>query len=247
MINYLANPSNFLRFQRIATPVIGLVIFLTSLALGLWLSLYASPADETQGEVVRIMYVHVPAAWGSMMAYTALTIASITSFVWRHRLADSAARAFAKVGIVFAFLALATGSIWGKPTWGTWWQWDGRTTSMLVFFFIYAAYLLIWSMVKPWNRAARLAAILAMVGSVNIPIIKFSVEWWSSLHQPATLSYIGAPGMPSELLRPLLMMAWAYASLFAWASLMFIKADVMALRARRQSSRPISSVTIKKL
>ncbi len=237
MITYLANPERFLRFEKNASPIFGVLAFISFIA-GLWLALFNSPADYQQGESVRIMYVHVPAAWGAMMAYTALTIASFVSFVWRHNLADSAARSFARCGAAFTFLSLATGSLWGKPTWGTWWQWDGRMTSVLILFFIYMAYLAIWEMVDDKKQAARLAAILAMVGFINIPIIKFSVEWWNSLHQPATISNIGAPGLPAEMLWPLAVMFIAYTALFAWLSLKSIRSDIFELRRKRKTETP---------
>ena len=245
MISYLANPQRFLRFERIAAPIFAIFAVLT-LGFGTWLSLFNSPADEVQGESVRIMYVHVPAAWSAMMAYGALATASLVSFVWRHSLADSAARAFALNGAVFTFLALATGSLWGKPTWGTWWQWDGRMTSVLILFFMYVAYLALWKMVDNETRASRLAAIFAMVGVINLPIIKFSVDWWNTLHQPATISSIGAPGLPPEMAWPLVMMAVGYTALFGWVSLRQIRNDIQARQARRQS-KPAASITIETL
>jgi len=232
MISYLANPQRFLRFERYASPLFA-VVALLAFGLGLWQALISSPADYQQGESVRIMYVHVPAAWGAMMAYTALTVASFVSFIWRHNLADSAAKAFAIPGMAFTFLALITGSLWGKPTWGTWWQWDGRMTSVLILFFIYVAYLSIWQMVETRKHAARLASILAMVGFINIPIIKYSVEWWNTLHQPASISTPGSPGMPMEMFLPLITMAIAYSAFFGWISLKLIRADIEKARSRR--------------
>lgn len=246
MITYLANPERFLRFERVAAPIFAMLA-IAGLIPGLWLSLMASPPDYQQGESVRILYIHVPAAWSAMMAYTALTVASVISFVWRHNLADSAGRAFALCGAAFTFLTLITGSLWGQPTWGTWWQWDGRMTSVLVLFFIYIAYLLLWQLVDDRRRAARLAAILAMVGFINIPIIKFSVEWWNTLHQPATISNIGAPGLPPEMAWPLAFMVLAFSSLFGWLSLKFIRADIKDMQARRKKAQPAAKVTLETL
>ncbi len=246
MINYLANPKRFLNFERIAAPIFGTVAALC-FVIGIWLGLFNSPADEVQGESVRIMYVHVPAAWSAMMAYAALAIASFVSFVWRHSLADSAAKAFALNGAVFTFLALATGSLWGKPTWGTWWQWDGRMTSVLVLLFIYLAYLCLWSFMEDETRTRRIAAIFAMVGAINLPIIKFSVEWWNSLHQPATISNIGAPGLPAEMAWPLAVMTLAYTMLFAWLSLTQIKTDILRRQAKRASQKPASKIKLETL
>lgn len=246
MISYLANPQRFLRFERYAAPVFA-VIALITFCIGLWIGLFTSPADQVQGESVRIMYVHVPAAWCAMMAYTALAIASLVSFVWRHSLADSAARAFALNGAAFTFLALITGSLWGKPTWGTWWEWDGRMTSVLVLFFIYIAYLSLWNLIEDERRASRLAGILAMVGFINIPIIKYSVEWWNTLHQPASISTLNAPGMPWEMKLPLAVMTLAYTALFAWLSLRQTRNDILMRQARRKTSRATSSVKMETL
>lgn len=233
MISYLANPERFLRFARYAIPLSGIIAALT-LANGVWLALFQSPPAEDHGHGVRLMYVHVPAAYGAMLAYTSITVASIISFIWRHNLADIAARAFAVPGMAFTLLCLATGSLWGKPAWGTWWQWDGRMTSVLILFFIYVAYLAVWNVIDDKRRAARLAGILAMVGFINIPIIKYSVEWWNSLHQPASISNVGAPGFPPEILFPFVTMFIAYTAFFAWVSLSLIRQDVLAAKAKRK-------------
>jgi len=243
MINYLANPVRFLKLSKVATPVFGGLALLTMI-WGLYLALIKSPPAVEHGQSVRMMYVHVPAAWCAMMAYTALTIASAVSFIWRHPLADSAAKSFAVPGTAFTFLALVTGSLWGKPAWGTWWQWDGRMTSVLILLFIYMSYLALWQIIPERKRAARLAAILAMVGFINIPIIKFSVDWWNTLHQPASLSTPGAPGMPPEILWPLLMMVAAYSFLFAWLSMRGIEADIINSRKSRSAQIPAAKATI---
>jgi len=181
------------------------------------------------------------------MAYTALAIASLVSFIWRHPLADSAALSFAVPGAAFTFLALITGSLWGRPAWGTWWQWDGRMTSVLILLFIYLGYLAIWNIIPERKRAARLASILAMVGLINIPIIKFSVDWWNTLHQPASISTPGAPGMPPEILWPLLIMVAAYTLLFGWLSLRGIEADIVKTRDARADQKPAATATIESL
>ncbi|MDA8708385.1 heme ABC transporter permease CcmC [Hellea sp.] len=243
MINYLANPVRFLKFSKVATPVFGGLALITMI-WGLYLALIKSPPAIEHGQSVRMMYVHVPAAWSAMMAYTALTVASAVSFIWRHPLADSAAKSFAVPGTAFTFLALVTGSLWGKPAWGTWWQWDGRMTSVLILLFIYMSYLALWQIIPERKRAARLAAILAMVGFVNIPIIKFSVDWWNTLHQPASISTPGAPGMPPEILWPLLMMVAAYSFLFAWLAMRGIEADIVKSRNSRSHQIPAAKVII---
>lgn len=243
MINYLANPVRFLKFSKIVTPIFG-ALALLAMIWGLYLALIKSPPAIEHGQAVRMMYVHVPAAWCAMMAYTALTIASFVSFVWRHPLADSAAKSFAVPGAAFTFLALITGSLWGKPAWGTWWQWDGRMTSVLILFFIYISYLALWSVIPERKKAARLAAILAMVGFINIPIIKFSVDWWNTLHQPASVSTLGSPGMPPDILWPLMMMVAAYSFLFGWLSLRGIEADIIRSRKARDHRPPAAQATI---
>jgi len=242
IISYLANPARFLRFSRIATPVCGWLA-LGLIGVGLGFALFISPPAEEHGEAVRIMYVHVPAAWSAMAAYSGIAIASLVSFVWRHSLADSVARSLALPGATFTFLALVTGSLWGRPAWGTWWQWDGRMTSVLVLLFIYIGYMSIWNIAADRRQASRLAAILAMVGALNLPIIKFSVNWWNTLHQPATISEPGAPGLPTELLMPLLFMTLGYTLLLAWFALRGTEAELVELKQRRAAqSRPATVI-----
>lgn len=246
MISYLANPARFERFAKYASPIFG-VLSVVALIVGLYYALIKSPPEKYQGEAARIMYVHVPAAWCAMMAYTALASASLVSFVWRHPLADSAAKAFALPGAAFTFLALATGSLWGKPIWNTWWEWDGRMTSVLVLLFIYLAYMALWAVIEDKKRAARLASIFAMVGFINIPIIKYSVEWWNSLHQPASISKLEASSIYSpEMIAALLIMAFAYSCLFGWLSINGIRRDIAKMKAAR-STAPAATATITEL
>ena len=242
-INYLANPARFLKFSKIATPV-SLWGALVLLAIGLYLSLLKSPSDVQHGETVRIMYVHLPAAWSALAIYTGLAFASLVSFIWRHPLADFGARALALPGAAFTFLTLVTGSLWGRPAWGTWWQWDGRMTSVLVLMFIYIAYMAIWNITTDRQQASRLAAILAMVGALNLPIIKFSVNWWNTLHQPATISEPGAPGLPSELLMPLLFMSLGYTLLLAWFALRGTESELAELKRKRAVQSKPAEVTL---
>lgn len=246
IISYLANPARFLRFSRIATPVAGWSAFVL-LSVGLVLALFISPPAVEHGEAVRMMYVHVPAAWCAMAAYAGIAAASLVSFVWRHNLADSVARSLALPGAAFTFLALVTGSLWGRPAWGTWWQWDGRMTSVLVLLMIYIAYMAVWNIASDRKQASRLAAILAMVGALNLPIIKFSVNWWNSLHQTATISEPGAPGLPAELLMPLLLMTFGYTALLAWFALRGTEAELVELKKQRaQISKP-ANVTLEEM
>ncbi|MGB6229973.1 MAG: heme ABC transporter permease CcmC [Litorimonas sp.] len=240
MITRFANPQRFVGLARWLTPLLGWLA-LGLFAIGLWQALIASPAEEEHGQTVRIMYVHVPAAWSAMAAYTGIAVASLISFVWRHPLADLAARSLALPGAAFTVLSLVTGSLWGKPDWGTYWQWDGRMTSVLVLLFIYIGYMAIWQVVDDRKRAARLAAIAAMVGWINIPIIKFSVDWWNSLHQTATISSPGAPGLPTALLIPLMTMALAYSVLLGWLTLRGMQAEIAQARAARRPAAPATA------
>ena len=199
-------------------------------ALGLYFALFNSPADYQQGETVRIMYIHVPAAWMALACYTAMAAASAAGFIWKHPLADVAAKETAPIGAAFTFLALFTGSLWGKPMWGAWWAWDARLTSVLILFFLYLGYMALWRAIPDKARAAKLTAILAIVGFVNIPIIKFSVDWWNSLHQPASVLKVGGPAIHSSILIPLLIMALAYTMLFLTLHLVAMRTEIMQRR-----------------
>lgn len=242
-ISYLANPTRFLRFSRIATPLSGWLA-LSLIGLGLVFALFLSPPAKDHGEAVRILYVHVPAAWCALAAYTGIALASLVSFVWRHNLADCVARSLVLPGAAFTFLTLATGSLWGRPAWGTWWQWDGRMTSVLILLFIYIGYMSIWNIVSDRRQASRLAAILAMVGWFNIPIIKFSVNWWNTLHQPATISDIGAPGTSADIGWPWLIMALGYTVLLIWFSLRGTEAELVVQKHQRENSSEPAKVII---
>jgi len=246
LISYLANPARFLRFSRIATPLAGWLAFAT-ISAGLILALFISPPGQEHGEAVRILYVHVPAAWCALAAYMGIAIASFVSYVWRHSLADSVARSLALPGAAFTFLTLATGSLWGRPAWGTWWQWDARMTSVLVLLMIYIGYMAIWNIASDRKQASRLAAILAMVGVLNLPIIKFSVNWWNTLHQPATVSELGAPGVSSELGWPWAVMALGYTLLLAWFALRGTEAELVELKKQRADSAKPASVTLEEI
>lgn len=234
MLTYLANPQRFMGFSAWAAPLF-FVAALIALGIGLPWALAYSPADYQQGETVRIMYVHVPAAWWSMGIYAFMGVASFVGLVWRHALADVAARAAAPIGATFAAVCLITGSLWGAPTWGTWWEWDGRLTSMLVLFVIYLGYIALWSAIEDEEKAARLAAILCLVGLINLPIIKFSVDWWSTLHQPASIMRSGGSAIHPSMLGPLLTMAAGFFFLFASLVMMNMRAAIF--RRRVESAR----------
>jgi len=231
----LANPDRFMRFTRPLTPVLwGLALVL--LAVGTWLS-FAAPADYQQGDTVRIMFVHVPAATLGLGAYAALGLSSFFALVFRHPLADAAARAAALPGAVLTGLALITGSLWGQPMWGTWWVWDARLTSVLVLFLFYLGYMALRASIDDEQKAGRAAAVLGLVGLINLPIVKFSVDWWNTLHQPASLLRAGGTSLDPAYLVPLLTMMAAYGMLFGAVWLTSIRTEVrrrrvLSLRAR---------------
>ena len=186
-----ANPA---RFMRIAEPILPWTSMgaLAAILLALYFGIFSSPADYQQGETVRIMYVHVPAAWMALFAYTFMALASGSFLIWKHPLADLSAQAAAPIGAGFTAIALVTGALWGQPMWGTWWVWDARLTSVLILFFLYLGYMALVNGFDDPERGSRMGAILALVGFVNVPIIKFSVDWWNTLHQPASISRLDA-------------------------------------------------------
>jgi heme exporter protein C len=245
MWNDLANPD---RFDRLARPLgaVAAAGAAVLIAFGLYYALFNSPADYQQGESVRIMYVHVPAAWLGLFAYAFMAGASLFGFVFRRPLADVAAKSAAPVGAVFTALALVTGSLWGKPMWGAYWAWDARLTSVLVLFFLYLGYMSVWAAIEDRARAARLAAVVAVAGLVNVPIIKFSVDWWSSLHQPASVLRAGGPSIDASMLLPLALMALGYTALFAALVIASMRNEIAAQRLDRlaAAARPVSTARI---
>ena len=214
MINRFANPARFMRGSAKALPWCGWTAAIV-LAVGLFLSLVAAPPDYQQGDTVRIMFVHVPAAWMALSVYLFVAVASAVALVWRHPLAEVAARAAAPIGAAFTFVCLATGSLWGRPMWGAWWVWDARLTSVLVLFFLYLGYIALVNAFDDPSRGGKAGSVLALVGVVNLPIIKFSVDWWNTLHQPASVMRIGGPRIDISMLVPLLVMAAGFSLLFA--------------------------------
>jgi len=203
-LHRFANPGRFLRLSGVILPYIAFIGITVTLAGVIW-GLFFSPADWQQHDAVRIMYVHVPAAWLASSGYASLAICSLFSLVWRHPLADLAAVEIGPVGAAFTALCLATGSLWGKPMWGAWWVWDARMTSVLVLFFLYLGHIALVRAFDDQQRGYRAGAILALVGVVNLPIIKYSVDWWNTLHQPASITLTGAPTMAPSMLWPLLL------------------------------------------
>ena len=213
MINWLANPA---RFTRISAKVLPWCSWTAAvvLAVGLYWSLAVAPPDYQQGDTVRIMYIHVPSAWMALSVYLFVAVASAVALVWRHPLAEVAARAAAPIGAVFTFVCLATGSLWGRPMWGTWWVWDARLTSVLILFFLYLGYIALANAFDDPARGGRAGSVLALVGVVNLPIIKFSVDWWNTLHQPASVMRVGGPRIDTSMLVPLMIMAAGFSLLF---------------------------------
>ena len=235
-----ANPTRFMKLATILTPwaAWSTVILLGS---GLYFALFASPADYQQGETVRMMYVHVPAAWMGMFCYVAVAVASAVGLIWKHPLADLAAKATSPVGAAFTFLALLTGSLWGKPMWGTWWVWDARLTSMLILLFLYLGHMALINAFDDQTRGMRSASILALVGVINIPIIKFSVDWWNTLHQPASVVKMDGPAIHPDMLIPLLLMALGYKTFYIWVALLRIRREVIATKIRAIRLRQVVS------
>jgi heme exporter protein C len=231
VLHRFANPN---RFSRLAATILpwaatGTVILF---AAGLYFALFASPADYQQGDSVRIMYAHVPAAWIALGCYSFIAAASGVSLIWKHPLADVAARSAAPLGAGFTVIVLATGSLWGKTTWGTWWVWDARLTSVLVLLFLYLGHIALTNAFDNPARGAKAAAILALVGFVNIPIIKFSVEWWNTLHQQASLVRLDGPVIDPSMLTPLMLMGAAFTFYFVTMLLVRMRADLAARKAR---------------
>ncbi len=227
-----ANPTRFLRFADKALPWLsGLTLLL--LGVGLFAVFFIVPPDYQQGETVRIMYIHVPSAWLALFAYAVMTSAALGVLVWKHPLADAAQKTAASLGAAFTFVCLVTGSLWGKPMWGTFWVWDARLTSMLVLFLLYLGLIAIRQTMDDTPRGARIASIMTVVGVIDIPIIKYSVDWWNTLHQPASVFRIGGPTISSSMLWPLLVMALGATTLFLTLHFMAIRNEILRRRLAR--------------
>ncbi|GAC1043994.1 heme ABC transporter permease [Rhizobium sp. No.120] len=237
----LANPTRFLAFSARLIPWlagISAVLF----AIGLYLS-FTTEGDYQQGDTVRIMYIHVPAAWLSMMCYTIMSMSAIGTLVWRHPLADVAGKTAAPLGAAFTLIALVTGSLWGKPMWGTYWVWDARLTSVFILFLMYLGLIALNRAMDDPSKAARVASILTLVGFINIPIIKFSVDWWNTLHQSESIMRMDGPAIAAEFLWPLFTMALAFTLLFFTLHLMAIRNEIWRRRIttqRRMAARMAS-------
>ncbi len=224
-IHFLANPARFQRFSTRVLPWLGGLAALLWV-VGLYLALVVAPPDYQQGETVRIMFIHVPAAWWSMAGYALLAGLGASLLVWRHPLAALMARAVAPVGAACALVCLVSGSFWGRPMWGTWWVWDARLTSMLLLFFLYLGHIALTRAFDDPERGDRAAAVLALVGVVNLPVIKFSVDWWNTLHQPASITKLSGPSIHPAILTPLLVMAVAYLALLTFLVLLRTETEI---------------------
>ena len=232
-LEFLAVPERFMAVSAWLAPAVG-ALAAALLGAGLWYA-FASPPDYQQGTTVLIMFIHVPAAWLSMFGYVCLAGSSFLSLVFRHALADAAAKACAPLGAGFTALALATGSLWGRPMWGAWWVWDARLTSVLVLFLFYLGYIALRASIEDENRAGRAAAILALVGAVNLPIVHWSVNWWNTLHQGASVFRLGGPTLAVVFLIPLLLMALGYTAAFGALWLVRIRGELWRRKARALS------------
>lgn len=226
----LANPTRFLSLTERVLPWLTIATVI-AFAIGGYMTVTA-PDDYQMGATVKIMFLHVPTAWLAMFCWAIMSAAALGTLVWRHPLADVAAKAAAPVGAAFTLICLVTGSLWGRPMWGTYWVWDARLTSVLVLFLLYLGVLAIYWTAEDPNRGARAAAILILVGALNLPIIKFSVDWWNTLHQPASLLRMGGSAIAPTILHPLLMMALAFFILFFTLLLAAMRNEVLRRRVR---------------
>jgi heme exporter protein C len=231
MLTRLANPRVFLGWSGAALRACA-ALGTALLGAGLYLAWFVAPADYQQGETVRIMFVHVPAAWLALFFYGLMAVSALGTLAWRHPLADVSQKAAAPIGAGFALICLITGALWGKPMWGTYWVWDARLTSVLVLFLMYCGILALWRAIEDPGRAARAVAILTLVGTANLPIIKFSVDWWNTLHQPASVFRLGRPTIHASMLVPLVVMACAFMALSAALHLAGMRTEVLRRRVR---------------
>jgi heme exporter protein C len=237
----LANPSRFLRFANQTIPWLSGVAVLV-FAFGIDQVMIA-PDDYQQGATVKIMFLHVPAAWLGMLCWGVMSVAALGTLVWRHPLADVTAKAAAPIGAAFTLLCLVTGSLWGRPEWGTYWVWDARLTSELILFLLYLGVIALWRTVDDPSRAARATAILTLVGAIDLPIIKFSVEWWNTLHQGASVFRVGGSTIYPTILIPLLIMAAAFTLLFATLLLAAMRNEILRRRVRTLQLMQASAVS----
>ena len=236
----LANPTRFLSLvQRVLPWLWGAAII--AFIIGL-MQTFNAPDDYQQGATVKIMYIHVPAAWLGMIGWSVMSVAALGTLVWRHPLADVAGKAAAPIGAAFTFICLITGALWGRPTWGTYWVWDARLTSMLVLLLLYLGVIALYWTAEDPGRGSRAAAVLTLVGALNLPIIKFSVDWWNTLHQPASIMRTGGTAIAPSILYPLLVMALGFTLLFFALHFAAMRNEI--LRRRVRTMRLIQAQTL---
>ncbi len=233
MLLKLIKLNNFKSIYNLALPIcaIGAIIFFT---LGLKSSLITSPIDYQQFDAVRIMYIHVPSAWLALIIYSAMAVSNLSGFIWKNPFSYLIAKAIAPIGAMFTLITLITGSIWGKPIWGTWWVWDARLTSVLILFFLYLGYIILVNAFEDEAKGEKIAAIISIIGFINIPIIKFSVEFWNSLHQPASILRSKGISIAPEMLKPLLLMFAAFMCYFIFFALIRIKTQLTKNKLKRK-------------
>ena len=230
-LHFFANPARFLRFARKIFPWVAIVAAVCIIA-ALVLGLGVVPADSLQGDAYRIIFVHVPASWMALMIYVIMALASAAGFIWRHPLADLVAKSSAPIGACFTLISLVTGSLWGEPIWGTWWVWDARITSMLVLLFLYLGYIALNNAYDDPTKGARASAILALVGVINVPIVKFSVDYFNTLHQPATFSKFDRPSMDPSMIAPLFIMVVGFIAFYLVVLIIRLRSEIAARRIR---------------
>jgi len=230
----LAHPGQFLSWSRYFVWPLAILTAI-GFAVGLWFAFFASPEDYQMGDMVRVMYIHVPNAWLSMLVYGTMAVSALGSLVWRHPLADVANKAAAPLGAVFTAITLFTGALWGRPTWGTFWEWDGRMTSELVLLLIYLGIIALWRSFDDQSKAGRIVAIVTLVGAINIPVIHYSVEWWNTLHQGATVFTASGPRLPGSMLVALLTMLLAFTLFFALLQIVRMRTEILRRRAETMS------------
>ena len=233
-----AKPTEFLNFTRYLLPGGG-VVALACFAIGFYFALFNSPPDYQQGETVRIMYVHVPASWMALGIYSFMALMSTIHLIWKHQLPGVLAKSAAPIGACFTLICLITGAIWGKPMWGAWWVWDARLTSVLILFFLYIGYIVLVDSFDEPMQGLYSGSILALIGFVNVPIIKFSVDWWSTLHQPASVMKLSQPSIHASMLLPLLVMAAAYCACFIFILSIRVRSELLAYKLRSLQIRLI--------
>ena len=237
MLKFFTNSNIFFWIEKLTNFINS--IFFVLLLVAISFAIIFSPPDYLQGDSVRIMYVHVPAAWMSLFTYSLMAAASASFLIWKHSLADIAARSLAPIGAAFTAITLITGALWGQPMWGTWWVWDARLTSVLILFFLYLGYMALVNAFDDPEKGSKAAAVLALIGFVNVPIIKFSVDWWNTLHQPASLSRLDAPAIDISMLTPLLLMALGFKLLLI--SILIIKMRTILIEKRIEAKQLLKS------